>query len=120
MSGTGGKHRPIVVGTFVTAGHRRRGGGSPDIVSVHTGGGGGTLTGLATLASDNRKVLVSCQHVLVGYDPTTDSYRAPQDDEEMYQTELVAGDKIGGPVTAAPTPAAKTPPTLPIAPHIRH
>ena len=102
MSGTGGKHRPIVAGTFVTAGHRRRGGGSPDIVSVHTGGGGGTLTGLATLASDNRKVLVSCQHVLVGYDPTTDSYRAPQGDEEMYQTELVAGDKVGSPVTEAP------------------
>ena len=103
MSGTGGKHRPIVAGTFVRAGHRRRGGGGPPgIVPVVADSGGGTLTGLATLASDNRKVLVSCQHVLVGYDPTTDSYRAPQGDEEMYQTELVAGDKIGGPVTAAP------------------
>ena len=40
MSGTGGKHRPIVAGTFVTGGHRRRGGGPPDIVSVHADGGG--------------------------------------------------------------------------------
>ncbi len=101
MSGPGGKHRPIVAGTFVTGGHRSRGGGPPDIVSVHAGGGGGTLTGLATRTRDGQKVLVSCQHVLVGYSPTTDSYRAPLGDEEMYQDELVAGDKVGGPVTAA-------------------
>ena len=100
MAGTGSKHRPLVAGTFVRPGRVRHGSGPNNFIDqIHDGGG--TLTGLATRISDNQEVLVTCQHVLVGYDPATDNYRSPQGDEEMYQTELVAGDKVGGPVTAA-------------------
>ena len=92
MVGTGGRHRPLVAGTFIRPGHRRRGGGPPEILPVvpsDLGGAGGTLTGLATRVRDNQKVLVACQHLV-----STNGW-AVSGGEPIYQIAVNNSDNVG-------------------------
>ncbi len=67
--------------------------GLANVPGVH---GTGTLTGLATRNSDNKRVLVTNAHVLVGL-TAGGGYRNPTStkDENMHQGEGGRDDKVG-------------------------
>ena len=75
MVETNKSHRPLLSGIWVTSAKMVDGVLKP-IQS-------GTLTAVATRNSDNKKVLVTCKHVLTG-----NNLVSPSGDEGMYQEEV--------------------------------
>ena len=79
-------HRPLVSGIVVLSG--KTVGNRIEIT------GTGTLTGLATRDSDDKKVLVTNLHVMAGVD-ANGNYRNPTGNEEMYQLANTEDKKVG-------------------------
>ncbi len=100
MTQTGDNHRPLTSGIEVSIPISEVGPGGLAIEKVNSG----TLTGLATRNCDKKKlVLVTNQHVMAGTYPDpvgarghTWYYRDLKGTEEMYQGQLIPGDKVGG------------------------
>ena len=89
MTRTEDRHRPLLSGIKIISG---TGQGPIQRISA------GTLTGVATRNSDGKKVLVTNLHVMAGTNPgpsNTSFYRNPTGGEEMYQGQLIPGDKVG-------------------------
>ena len=79
-------HRPLVSGIAVLSGKTVE--NRIEII------GTGTLTGLATRDSDDKKVLVTNLHVMAGVD-ANGNYRNPTGSEEMYQLANTEDKKVG-------------------------
>ena len=85
-----GEHRPVVAGVRVYPGRL-------NVAGVVKTGNPGTLTGLATRTTDNKKFFVLCQHVLTGNvrtSPSTETiYQMDPSQEETYHPNV--NKKIG-------------------------
>ena len=92
-------HKTLVSGLQIKSGKQGRiipgDHGEPQYAPHHIADG--TLTGLATRNSDNKKVLVTCLHVMTGSVQTN-----PSGDEEMYQGSLSADRKVGSRIAWEP------------------